>query len=128
MLVVIFPPPEQVYAFFRSQKGDLQWEYPNKRLTEFFQREHIAFLDLLPEFRCYASRKWRPMLHSQEDLYWPHDGHLNVRGNALSGLLISRYVLEQPFLDVYDKTKRLSDIKQFLTAMADISCSSSNIN
>jgi hypothetical protein len=64
-----------------------------------------------------------PMLHGQVDLYWPQDGHPNAKGNALAGLLISRYVLEQPFLDVHDKTKRLSDIKQFLTAMADETCS-----
>jgi hypothetical protein len=123
MLVVVFPSPEQVYEFLRPRKGNLQWEYPNRRLSEFFQNEHIAFLDLLSEFRCYASHRWMPMLHGQVDLYWPHDGHPNAKGNALAGLLISRYVLEQSFLEVHDKTKRLSDIKQFLTAMADVTCS-----
>ena len=59
------------------------------------------------------------MLDAREDLFWPEDGHLNVKGNRLLGLLISRYVLEQPFLQLQDKDKRLSDIKQLLSASTD---------
>ena len=54
------------------------------------------------------------MLDAQEDLYWPRDGHLNVKGNRLAGFLISRVVLEQPFLELDDKNKRLLDINQLL--------------
>lgn len=113
VLVVIIPNMAQVYEFLRSQDDSLLWEYRNKRLTEFFQREDIAFLDLLPEFQRYACRKWRPVLDAQEDLYWPRDGHLNVKGNRLAGFLISRHVLEQPFL-IKDKNRRLLDINQLL--------------
>lgn len=116
MLLVIFPDKPQVYESLRPQGGDLQWEYPNQRLTEFFQREHIAFLDLLPEFRRYARCNGSPMSDTQEDLYWPHDGHPNVKGNRLAGLLISRQVLEQLFLELNDKSRRLSDINQLLSA------------
>ena len=113
MLVVMIPNVAQVYEFL--QDSDESWrEYRNKRLTEFFQREDIAFLDLLPEFRRYACRKWRPVLDAQEDLYWPRDGHLNVKGNRLAGFLISRVVLEQPFLELDDKNRRLLDINQLL--------------
>ena len=59
------------------------------------------------------------MLDAQKDLYWPHDGHLNVKGNRLAGLLISRYVLEQPFLDLHDKNKRLSDVNELLSAFSN---------
>lgn len=52
MLVVIFPDRRQLYDSLRPQKGNLQWEYPNHRLTEFLQRERIAYVDLLPEFSC----------------------------------------------------------------------------
>jgi hypothetical protein len=116
MLVVIFPTNTQVYESLRPQEGNLQWEYPNQRLTEFFQQEHITFLDLMPEFRHYARCNGSPMSDTQEDLYWPHDGHPNVKGNRLAGLLISRQVLEQPFLELHDKSRRLSDINQLLSA------------
>lgn len=116
LLVVIIPERAQVYESFRPLEGDLQWEYPNQRVTEFFQREHIAFLDLLPEFTRYARCNGSLRSDTDEDLYWPHDGHLNVRGNRLAGLLISRHVLEQPFLELDDKNRRLSDINQLLSA------------
>lgn len=116
MLLVIFPDKPQVYESLRPQEGNFQWEYPNQRLTEFFQREHIAFVDLLPEFRRYARCNGSSRSDTHEDLYWPHDGHPNVKGNRLAGLLISRQVLEQSFLEFNDKSKRLSDINQLLSA------------
>jgi hypothetical protein len=114
VLVVIIPNVAQVYEFLQSPDDRLEWEHRNKRLTDFFQKENIAFLDLLPEFRRYACRKWTRVLDAQEDLYWPRDGHLNVNGNRLAGLLISRYVLEQPFLELNDKNRRLLDVNQQL--------------
>jgi hypothetical protein len=63
----------------------------------------------------HARRNEGSMLGAQEDLYWPHDRHLNVKGNRLAGLLISRHLLEQSFLDVSDKSRRLSDIHQQLS-------------
>jgi hypothetical protein len=113
MLVVMIPNVAQVYEFL--QDPDEHWrEYRHNQLTQFFEREDIAFLDLLPEFQRYACRKLRPGLDAKEDLYWPRDGHLNVKGNRLAGFLISRVVLEQPFLELNDKNKRLLDINQVL--------------
>ncbi len=117
--VVIFPTDKQVYEFLRPPGGGLEWEYPNKRLAEYFQREGIPFLDLLPEFRRYARLGWKPRLDAQEDLYWPYDGHLNIKGNRLAGLLIGRDVLERLFLDVHDQSTRLSNIQQLLSAETD---------
>jgi hypothetical protein len=116
MLVVIFPEARQVYDSLRPQGGNLQWEYPNQRLTEFFQREQIAFVDLLPEFRRYAHRIGSSMANADESLYWAHDGHPNVRGNRLAGFLVGRRVLEGSFVEVDDKNRRLSDVNQLLEA------------
>jgi hypothetical protein len=116
LLMVIIPTVEQVYEYLRPAGGReaLSWEYPNTRLRQFFEKEGISFLDLLPEFRRYANLQPKPALNPREDLYWPHDPHLNVKGNQLAALLISRYMLDQPFLELRDKDKRLSDVKQLL--------------
>jgi hypothetical protein len=93
----------------------MDWEYPNRRLREFFEREGIIFLDLLPELKKYAVPKAKLELDPREDFYWPHDGHFNVKGNRLAALLISRHILERAFIDVLDKGGKLSDINQLLS-------------
>ncbi|OQW37609.1 MAG: hypothetical protein A4E19_13100 [Nitrospira sp. SG-bin1] len=115
MLVVIFPDNSQVYESMRPRERNLQWEYPNQRLAEFFQQEHIAFIDLLPEFRRYADCAGSSRANPQ-DLYWAHDPHLNAAGNHLAGLLITRRVLEGSFVEVDDKRTRLSTVNQSLNA------------
>lgn len=116
MLVVIFPDNRQIYDSLRPRERNLQWEYPNQRLAEFFQREHIAFIDLLPEFRRYGHCGGRPKTNPQERLYWEHDSHLNVTGNHLAGFLISRYVLEGSFVGVNDKHAKLVNVNLSLDA------------
>ncbi len=116
MLVVMFPAAAQVYDSLRPQEDNLQWEYPNQRLTEFFQREHIAFVDLLPAFRRYAYCSGSSTAHAEGDLYWAHDRHPNVRGNRLAGFLINRQVLEGTFVKIDDQSARLSGIDQLLNA------------
>jgi hypothetical protein len=115
MLVVIFPDRRQLYDSLRPQKGDWQWEYPNQRLTEFLQREQIAYVDLLPEFRRYVECSGRSMPRTPDDLFWVFDDHPNVKGNRLAGLLIGREVLEQSFLQFEDKGTRLTHINQLLS-------------
>lgn len=78
LLVLMIPERTQVYEFFRAKGGHLQWEYPNQRVTEFFQREQIAFVDLSPEFRRYVRCSGSSTSNTEEDLYWAHDGHINV--------------------------------------------------
>jgi hypothetical protein len=117
LLVVMIPNADQVYEFLRPQDDSLQWEYPNKRLIELFQREHIEFLDLMPEFRHHARHNGRPILHSLDDLYWPNDHHPNVKGNLLAGLLISKYVLNKQLLVVDNKDERLAEIHDLLVAL-----------
>jgi hypothetical protein len=114
LLLVIIPTKEQVYEYLRPSAKGVDWEYPNRRLREFFQEEQILFLDLLPELRRYANAQPKSELDPQEDLYWPHDGHFNVKGNRLAALLISRHMLEQSFIDVVDRSRVLSEVNQLL--------------
>jgi hypothetical protein len=118
LLVVMIPNADQVYEFLRPQDDSLQWEYPNKRLIELFQREGIEFLDLMPEFRRQARHDGIPILHSLDDLYWPNDHHPNVKGNLLTGLLISKYVLDKQLLVTDNKDERLAQINDLLVALA----------
>jgi hypothetical protein len=122
LLMVIIPTVEQVYKYRRPPVGTetLNWEYPNTRLREFFEKEEISFLDLLPEFRRYASLQPKPALDAREDLYWPHDIHLNVKGNQLAAYLISRYMLEQFPRELPNNDKRLFDVKQLLSTFTEL--------
>jgi hypothetical protein len=114
LLLVVIPTKEQVYEYLRPSTKGMDWEYPNRRLREFFQEEKIDFLDLLPELRKHADPKAKLELDSREDFYWPHDGHFNVKGNRLAALLISRHILEQSFIDVVDRSRQLSQVNQLL--------------
>jgi hypothetical protein len=120
LLVVLIPTIEQVYENLRpvGEKKTVNWEYPNARLRQFFEKEGISFLDLLPEFRKYTNLQPKPTSTRSEDLYWPHDQHLSVRGNNLAALLISRYMLEKSFLELRDNDKRLSIVKQLFSMSA----------
>jgi hypothetical protein len=115
LLLVIIPTKEQVYEYLRPSVKGIDWEYPNRRLREFFEKEGISFLDLLPELKRYANPKSRVELDPREDLYWPHDSHLNIKGNRLTALLISRFIVEQSLVEVPDKSGKLSGINQSLS-------------
>jgi hypothetical protein len=119
LLLVIIPTKEQVYEYLRPSAEGIDWEYPNRRLKEFFEKEEISFLDLLPELKTYASTQPKVELDRREDLYWPHDSHLNIKGNRLTALLIGRHMLEQSFVDVFDKSGQLSDINQSLSGIGN---------
>jgi hypothetical protein len=117
LLIVLIPTIEQVYEYLRpvGESKTVNWDYPNARLTQFFEKEGISFLDLLPEFRKYTNLQPKPSSSPREDLYWPQDHHLNVRGNELAALLISRYMLEKSFPELRDNDTRLSNVKQLLS-------------
>jgi hypothetical protein len=46
--------------------------------------------------------------------------HPNQKGNRMIGLLVSRYVLKQPCLDMHEKRKRLADVNQLLNGSFDV--------
>jgi len=117
LFVVLIPNSYQVYEFLRPQNVRLDWEYPTKKLGQFFQHEGIAYLDLAPQLKQYARRDGRPLLDAQQDLYWQYDGHMNVKGNLLTGLLIAQQVLQLPFLELQDKGRRVLDVEQRLSTL-----------
>jgi len=94
LLVVLIPPREQVYGFQTPRRND-EWEYSDKKLKSFLKKENIEYYDLAPEFRKYANQNARQALDPDKDLYWAYDGHWNINGNRLAGLLVSNYLLEK---------------------------------
>lgn len=84
---VIFPNTLQVdtlhYSLYRAWKINVDDEMlvsdlPQQLLREYFLSRGIEPLDLLDAFRA-----------EEEALYWERDEHMNVRGQQLSGELIS---------------------------------------
>ena len=84
LAVVLIAAPEQVYAEQwqqtvqrnpQMQALQLDLDAPNRRLTEFLQREGIAHLDLLPLFREAAAQPDAPPLHLRHDQHWTAAGH-----------------------------------------------------
>jgi hypothetical protein len=114
LVVALIPERAEVYESLRPPGRDVHWEYPHQRLTEFFQQKDIAYVDLLSDFRRYARCNGSSKSDTQDDLYWAHDGHLNVKGNRLAGLHISREVLQQSIMKSADSTRRLSNVDQLL--------------
>lgn len=112
MLLVIFPTNAQIYESLRPKQGNLQWEYPNQRLTSFLQREHIAFVDLMPEFRRHARGEERSKANPVGDLYWPNDGHPNALGNRLAALVIADSLLRHSLLPQAHVDTRLSAVRK----------------
>jgi hypothetical protein len=61
-------------------RGDLDIEFPQKRLKEFFAQRGVPCLDLLPAFR------------DQPGTYAPRDTHWNEKGNRLAAVEIARWL------------------------------------
>ena len=74
LLIVIIPEMHQVRA------GDGEGYY-NTRLREFFGRNGMEYLDLLPAFR-----------QADAPLYWSKDHHTNVAGNELIANEVYKYL------------------------------------
>jgi hypothetical protein len=113
LLVIIIPCKEQVYRFL-SKKEYVNIYQPNQILVQFFKKNNIMHLDLLPLFISYADQKEKKLLDSEKDLYWRYDDHWNVRGNHLAGLLSSEYLLDNNLIVIPNGDKKLPIIKQEL--------------
>ncbi len=84
LLVLILPNKEQVYESLRApEEQSLDWEKPHKILKEWFEREKIAYLDVLPLFQSWS------MLNPKGLAFFKLDGHPNETGHWLiaKGLL-----------------------------------------
>jgi hypothetical protein len=102
LLVVIIPPKEEVYRSLRHQPAAVQydWDQPDRLARSYFERKGIPYFDLTPHFRRYADQTPRNRLDSVKDLYWRTDGHWNVRGNRLAGLLLAEYILTNSMINI----------------------------
>jgi len=114
LLVVNIPPKEIVYKFVNPAFDNAAYERADKKIAIFFKKEGIAFLDLETGFIKYSNQKPRKELNSEKDLYWRCDPHMNIKGNRLAGLLISKFVLENRLVDVKDITERLALVTEEL--------------
>ncbi len=85
LLFVLIPSKDDV----RNSKvhGDWVMGMNNERLKPYLDKEGVAYLDLLPEF---SAREKLP----ETSFYWTVDGHWNVNGDRLAGLLVSKYMIE----------------------------------
>jgi hypothetical protein len=115
LLIVIIPMKEQVYPFlFDWQGAELDREGPNKKVINFFDKEGINYIDLLPLFKEYANQEPRKSLSPSDDFYWRYDGHWSVKGEHLVGLLVAKYVLENNMVTITDKSDKLKGINSKL--------------
>jgi len=112
LLVVIIPSREQVYPFLTSWQG-MDRERPQKTLGRFFGREGIHHMDALPLLQEFADQSVH-RLRPDRDLYWRNDPHLNVRGNDLLALLVSRYILEHDLLVIGEREQKQASIAEKL--------------
>ena len=113
LLVVLIPTNTQVYPFLTGGR-QIDLERPDRILGEFFRREQIRYLDLLPLFRKYADQTPRRYLSSDKDLYWRANSHWNIKGNHLAGLLVSREILKHNLVQVADRERKLKEIEEKL--------------
>jgi hypothetical protein len=114
LLFVLIPPKEMVYDFLRIKEwNDITYEYP-EILKEFFVENDIEYYDITPDFRQFANQKTRRLLDAQKDLYYRYDGHLNIKGNRLAGLLVTKSLIEKGLIEIEDKNNLLTKIEKEL--------------
>ena len=115
LLIVLIPTNTQVYPFL-TQGRKIDLERPNRILSAYLRKEQIRYLDLLPLFRKYADQTPRRFLSSEKDLYWRANSHFSLKGERLTSLLVSRYILENNLVQVPDRDKKLQDIEEKLNS------------
>lgn len=92
LTIVIIPDEVQVNAQLQQQvkaafdpndPNLLDFELPNRMLTEKLRQANIDYLDLLPNFVAAAQTT---------NLYKPNDTHWNIAGNRLAAELINQHL------------------------------------
>ncbi|MCR4284947.1 MAG: hypothetical protein NUV97_02785, partial [archaeon] len=108
ILIVIIPT--------KPLKGDLSLDdlsRPQVKVVNFLLKERIDYIDLTSLFRKYADQTPRNFLDTKHDFYW-RDGHWNIKGNHLAGLLVAQNILEKNLIEVEGKEEKLKEIKNKL--------------
>ena len=123
LLIIIIPTKEQVYPFLFDWKGvGLDYERPNKKIINFFNKEGFNYIDLLPLFKEFANQKPRKLLSPNDDFYWRYDGHWSVNGEHLVALLVAKYILENNMIAITGKAERLKIINNKLQEFREKNC------
>lgn len=99
MLLLVQPRSMQIYDWelakwkeaYRINDEALDLDRPQRFLADWAAENHVAILDLLPEFRAYQKS------HSAERLYFYPDSHMNRIGNQLTGVLLAKRLNEFGF-------------------------------
>ena len=76
-----------------------------KSLKDRLREQHIDFLDPEEEFARFVQKK-------NTSAYWVYDGHMNLAGNELLGLLVAKYVLENRMVPLKDRDTLLEQTNQ----------------
>ena len=90
-----------------TRAASIDPQAPNERLKEYLTAQGIEYVDLTPEFRAREKLPERP-------LYWDFDGHWNIAGNRLAGLIVTKALLEKGLVDIPNKSQVISDIEKRL--------------
>lgn len=129
VLITLIPTKEQVYpqllnckeyrAIINSSmislvKTDEDLTEPQKIVRSFLEKESIPYIDFLPLFRFYADHGQKCFLDNKKDLYWSIDGHWNIKGNHLAGLLLGRFLIKEGLIEVQNKDEILYKIENNL--------------
>jgi hypothetical protein len=121
LMFVLIPEREMVYpelqeAERKSVPYPLDFEEPRQMVKSALDTAGIAYIDLLPPLTDYAKTASPSGGKNSDDLYWHVDPHLNLNGNKLVGILVSKYVLEHDFLPITpeQKTTRLQEVETAL--------------
>lgn len=123
LLIIIIPTKEQVYPFLFDWKGaKIDPERPNNRIINYFNKEGINYIDLLPLFNEFANQKPRKHLAPGDDFYWRNDGHWSVKGEHLVTLLVAKHILENDMIPITGKTERLKLINNKLEEFREKNC------
>lgn len=87
LAVIMIPAREQVYPdeFGLLNNRELDLEKPQRIFAEFFQRERIPYLDLLPYLKARSK---------ESEFYFRDDMHWNVKGHELASKLIVDFLVE----------------------------------
>ena len=119
LLVVVIPAREQVYGFLgdaaKAGYPGLDPELPNRFVRERLRRENIEILDLTSPFHLHADQTARPHLDAEKDLYYRYNGHWNLNGQRLAGLLTARHILEKRMISAPERDVKLAAIERELS-------------
>lgn len=113
LLFVIIPTKQEVYCPEWLQSNGIDLDTPRQKLLDFLGSEQILYLDLLPHLQSYR-RDGIKTLDPEKDLYWHNDSHFTARGNYLTGLLVSDFIIRQGIVDIPDKNHSLAGIEERL--------------